>query len=190
MGTASGLIPASSSKYPQSRSQSRKGAGESHRKVVAQAPGKNEIVGESTPGGVIENESDEEFSTMGAFIRRHRWLSASLMLVAGLIGWWVSGGIRGQLVAHFDVARGHYEILSLGFPAPWRSEFARILRERYGIEQRVVAGCMVTLPLLAYTEGYNRVSMTAANRKFGRDVFKESAVDAMWRMRPLMKGPL
>jgi hypothetical protein len=126
---------------------------------------------------------------MGAFIRRHRWLSASLMLVAGLIGWWVSGGIRGQLVAHFDVARGHYEILSLGFPAPWRSEFARILRERYGIEQRVVAGCMVTPPLLAYTEGYNRVSMTAANRKFGRDVFKESAVDAMWRMRPLMKGP-
>jgi hypothetical protein len=61
---------------------------------------------------------------MGAFIRRHRWLSASLMLVAGSIGWWVSGGIRGQLVAYFDVARGHYEILSLGLPAPWRSEFA------------------------------------------------------------------
>jgi hypothetical protein len=37
--------------------------------------------------------------------------------------------------------------------------------------------------------GYNRVSMTAANRKFGRDIFKESAADAMWRMRPLMKGP-
>jgi hypothetical protein len=126
---------------------------------------------------------------MGAFIRRHRWLSASLMLVAGPIGWLVSGGIRGQLVAHFDVARGHYEILSLGLPAHWRSEFARILRERYGIEDRVVAGCMVSPPLLAYTEGYNRVSMTAANRKFGRDIFKESAADAMWRMRPLMKGP-
>ena len=55
---------------------------------------------------------------MGAFIRRHRWLSASLMLGAGSIGWWVSGGIRGQLVAYFDVARGHYEILSLGLPAP------------------------------------------------------------------------
>jgi hypothetical protein len=47
----------------------------------------------------------------------------------------------------------------------------------------------VSPPLLAYTEGYNRVSMTAANRKFGRDIFKESAADTMWRMRPLMKGP-
>jgi hypothetical protein len=94
------------------------------------------------------------------------------------------GGIRGQLVAHFDVARGHYEILTLGLPAPWRSEFARILRDRYGIEQRVVAGCMVTPSLLAYTEGYNQVSMTAANLKFGRDVFKESADDAMAKMRP------
>jgi hypothetical protein len=123
---------------------------------------------------------------MGAFIRRHRWLSASLMLVAGSIGWWVSGGIRGQLVAYFDVARGHYGILSLGLPAPWRSEFARILRERYGIEQRVVAGCVVSPVLLAYTEGYNRVSMTAANRKFVHDVFKESAGDAMRRMPPLV----
>lgn len=121
---------------------------------------------------------------MGTFIRRHRWLSASLMLVAGSIGWLVSGGIRGQLVAHFDVARGHYEILTFGLAAPWRSEFARILRDRYGIEQRVVAGCMVTPSLVAYTEGYNQVSMTAANLKFGRDVFKESADDAMAKMRP------
>src|ERR1039457_2587750 len=115
---------------------------------------------------------------MGAFIRRHRWLSASLMLVAGLIGWWVSGGIRGQLVAHFDVARGHYEILSLGFPAPWRSEYARILRERYGIELRVVAGCVVSPQLLAYTVGYNLVSMAAANHRFGPDIFRESETDA------------
>src|ERR1039458_9994430 len=70
-------------------------------------------------------------------------------------------------------------------PAPWRSEFVRILRERYGIEDRVVAGCIVSPPLLAYTEGYNRVSMAAANRKFGHDVFKESVADAIEKMRPL-----
>ena len=40
-------------------------------------------------------------------------------------------------------------------------------------------------PLLAYTEGYNRVSMAAANRKFGHDVFKESVADAIEKMRPL-----
>jgi len=121
---------------------------------------------------------------MSAFIRSHRWLSIVLILVTGSVGWWFTGGIRGQLVAHFDVARGRYEILSLGLPFPWRSEFGRILQERYGIEQRVVAGCMVSPSLLAYTEGYNRVSMAAANRKFGHDVFKESVADAMTRMRP------
>jgi hypothetical protein len=54
---------------------------------------------------------------------------------------------------------------------------------------QVVAGCLVSPPLLAYAEGYNRVSMNAANRKFGRDVFKESFTDTMRRMRPLMKAP-
>jgi len=126
---------------------------------------------------------------MSGFIRSHRWLSAILILVTGSVGWWFSGGLRGQLVAHFDVARGHYQILSLGLPFPGHSEFARILRQRYGIEDRVVAGCLVSPPLLAYAEGYNRVSMKAANRKFGRDVFKESFTDAMRRMRPLMKAP-
>jgi len=61
------------------------------------------------------------------------------------------------------------------------------LRERYGIENRVVAGCIVSPPLLAYTEGYNRVSMAAANRKFGHDVFKESVADAIEKMRPLQE---
>jgi hypothetical protein len=122
---------------------------------------------------------------MSAFIRSHRWLSAILILFTGSVGWWFSGGIRGLLVAHFDVARGHYEILSVGLPPPWRSESARILRSRYGIEERVVAGCTVSPPLLAYTEGYNRASMAAANRKFGHDVFRESVADAIKKIRPL-----
>jgi hypothetical protein len=35
--------------------------------VVAQAPAKNEIVGESTPAGVIKDESDEEVFNYGRF---------------------------------------------------------------------------------------------------------------------------
>ena len=46
---------------------------------------------------------------------------------------------------------------------------------------------MVSPPLLAYTEGYNWVSMAAANRKFGRDVFKDSEADAIEKMRRLQK---
>jgi hypothetical protein len=53
-----------------------------------------------------------------------------------------------------------------------------LLRERYGIEERVVAGCVVSQSLLAYVQGYNRASMSAANHKFGRDVFQETDADA------------
>jgi hypothetical protein len=84
-----------------------------------------------------------------------------------------------------DLLRGHYEILGLGLPAPWHPEYARLLRERYGIQERVVAGCVVSKSLLAYVEGYNSVTMSAANRKFRRDIFHESIADASrnWNLR-------
>jgi hypothetical protein len=118
---------------------------------------------------------------MRRFIHNRRKLTVFLILacsLAGLVGWDHSASIRGQLVAGFDVTRGHYEVLTAGLPVEWRPEYTRLLRERYGIEERVVAGCIVSRSLSAYVEGYNGVSMSAANRKFGHDVFRESAVDA------------
>ena len=103
------------------------------------------------------------------FIRYGALALASL--VGGFWGWESSAGIRGQLLARLDVARGHYEILSFGLPVSWRPEYVRLLRERYGIEDRVIAGCVVTESLVAYADGYNTVSISAANRKFGRNVF-------------------
>jgi hypothetical protein len=60
-----------------------------------------------------------------------------------------------------------------------------MLRERYGIETRRVAGCVVSQSLVAYAEGYNSVGADAANRKFGHDVFQESEAEAsrIWRAR-------
>jgi hypothetical protein len=68
----------------------------------------------------------------------------------------------------------------LGYGLPLRSqpEYARLLRDRYRIEFRAVAGCVVSRTLVDYVEGYDGVSMTAANRKFGRDVFKETMAEA------------
>jgi hypothetical protein len=112
-------------------------------------------------------------------------------LVACLIGWELSARIRGQLAAHVDVERGHYKILTLGLAVSWRPEYTHLLRERYGVEERVVAGCFVSESLLAFAEGYNTVSMKAANRKFGHDVFEESAADArrIWKARQSTKQP-
>jgi hypothetical protein len=122
------------------------------------------------------------------FIRNHKILTAVLTLAcccAGFIGWIGSGSTRGRLVARYDLSRGHYVVLGAGLPAPWRPDYTRLLRDRYRIELRVVAGCMVNEPLLSYLEAYNQVSMEAANREFGHDVFKEAMIDAsgIWALR-------
>ena len=122
-----------------------------------------------------------------AFVRRHKKLSALLALtcvIAGIVIWEASARVRGQLVARFDLARGHYRILTLGLATRWRPEYTRLLRQRYGIEERMAAGCIVSESLLAYAEGYNRLSMDAANRKFGHDIFKETMADAIKSMNP------
>ena len=125
---------------------------------------------------------------MRGFVRNHKKLTALLLTASallGFIGWEVAAPIRGRLAAQFDLIRGHYEVLAFGLPTPWRPEYARLLRERYGIEERVVAGCVVSQSLVAYVESYNRTSMRAANRRFGRDVFEESVADASrnWQLQ-------
>jgi hypothetical protein len=82
------------------------------------------------------------------------------------------------VAAGHDTTRNRYEELGYGLPVPWRHEYVRLLRERYGIRFRTVALCTVTNDLVAYADSYNRVSMAAANRKFGHDVFKECAEEA------------
>ena len=99
--------------------------------------------------------------------------------------------IRGSLDASRDVARGHYyEMRPPGSSVDFKDsylhrEYARLLKSRYGIEEKSQSvppmpweGCVQWNSTTPYTEGYNAVSTAAANRKFGRDVFKESMADA------------
>jgi hypothetical protein len=80
--------------------------------------------------------------------------------------------------ARRDIAQGHYEVLGYGLPSPWRHEYVRLLKERYGIRYCTVALCIVSEDLLAYADNYNKLSVAAANRKFKHDVFKECAEEA------------
>jgi len=125
---------------------------------------------------------------MNNFIRNRKKLAAVIVLAflfAGFLGWDFSARTRGKIKAHFDVARGHYAILIYGLSAESLPEAARLLRERYGIELRVVAGCIVTKPLVAYVDGYNMVGTAAVGHKFGHDVFEKTLLDASenWRTR-------
>jgi hypothetical protein len=115
-------------------------------------------------------------------IRRHTKLAAlialGVLVVGGGWGWEFSASLRGRAAAHFDVARGRYQILGYGLPAAWQPEYAWLLRQRYGIEYRAVAGCIVSRSLVDYVDGYDSVSAAAAKRRFGRDVFRECSADA------------
>jgi hypothetical protein len=83
--------------------------------------------------------------------------------------------VRGQREALSDIARGHYQVLGYGLSVAHPESYPEYvcLRERYGINFRAVAGCVVTDSLVSYADGYNAITIAAANRKFGHDVFLE-----------------
>jgi len=115
---------------------------------------------------------------LGLLVGRRAWIVLVALFVAGYVYWQESASIRGELAARLDLARGHYVVLGAGYPPHWHAEYVRLLRDRYGIEERVVAGWMVDQPLFDYADAYNQISRTAANRKFGHDVFRETMIEA------------
>jgi hypothetical protein len=130
---------------------------------------------------------------MRNFVRSHKKTVSVVVLFILLFFllkvWGLTAQIRGRFAARRDVARGQYVELSYGLPPEWLPEYARLLRARYGVELRSVAGCIVSEELIAYVNGYDEISADAVNRKFGRDVFKECEVNAQenWERRNASK---
>ena len=67
---------------------------------------------------------------------------------------------------------------TFGYPAPWRGEYGRLLKERYGVQLNPVAGCCVTDSLVEYVRGYNEVSCRLFSKKYGRDISAECLNEA------------
>jgi hypothetical protein len=112
---------------------------------------------------------------MGKLFNRKNVLVTTAAIVLLPIFWWVSAGIRGNLQARYEVERGRYTVHLYGLPVIEFPEYQRVLREHYGVEMKAM-GCI--LPMTSYYDSYDRVVRAAANRKFGRDVFKEAADQA------------
>ena len=100
------------------------------------------------------------------------------LLIATLTVWSLSASPRGRWKAQSDLRQGHVALLTYGLEPPQRRVIARLLRERYGVELRTVAGDIVSEDLTAYVRAYNEVMQTAINNKFGHDVYKECAEQA------------
>ena len=124
------------------------------------------------------------------FPSSHKKFAIFLLLVCAVVAWDLAAPVRGNLAAHYDTARGNYRILNFGLPPAWLPEYARLLRERYGIELKAVAGCVVSGQLVSYVEAYDKVIATAARRKYGHDIFKECAQEAEknWKLTAAAKN--
>ena len=99
-------------------------------------------------------------------------------VVWGLHGCQPFPKIHGTIAAQIDVIRGWYKHLGYGLPVPWTRRYTSTLRNHYGVESESVANCRVSPYLKRYVRAYNHVSETAANRRFGHDVFRETFAEA------------
>ena len=118
-----------------------------------------------------------------------RTIAAAVLLLLLLFwddcGWWPIPSICGQAQARLDLARGRYQLLGYGRGVGGRNDYTDLLRQRYGVEFRAVAGCIVSKSTVEYANAYDAAVKSAVNRKFGRDVFAEAHAEAdrIWKQR-------
>ena len=88
----------------------------------------------------------------------------------------------GRRDAERDIHEGRLVIETYGGPWPaWLHECAKLLDQRYGIQFRDIAGCIVDSQIIGHERGYNEVSRAEIHRRFGRDVAEETKTEVQKR---------
>jgi hypothetical protein len=78
-----------------------------------------------------------------------------------------------------DLRRGRLAYETYGFGGG--GYYAEVLKERYQVEQRPVAGCVVSTWQLGHAEGYNRTIEAHIKRRFGHDALQLAQSEASKR---------
>jgi len=76
---------------------------------------------------------------------------------------------HGRADAKKDVQNGHLAVEVYGGPGFLVPLFHE-LKERYGVEARPVAACVVDDQILGHAAGYNRISAAEVKRRFGVNI--------------------
>lgn len=85
---------------------------------------------------------------------------------------------QGRADALKDIAAGKLAWHNLGFPAIWRREFVRIMKEKYGVESKDVGDCEPNMPLARHTKAYNETMQAEIEKRFGKGVVDQAIADA------------
>jgi len=104
-------------------------------------------------------------------------------------------GRDGVKEARAALARGRLVYLDYGLAVPWSAESREIAQQRFGIDTRVIAGCVITKSLEKFVADYNSVMEAAISTRFGSDAFDvinregQALLELRWRKNPANKAP-
>jgi len=94
-----------------------------------------------------------------------------------------SAYLRGIADAEAELADGRLALERFGYPPPWLPAYRRILRERHGIEERSVAGCVVDAEVTSHAQGFNEVMNREIRRKWPGEILDRAAQEAAAQYR-------
>ncbi len=86
--------------------------------------------------------------------------------------------IQGKADARKELKEGTLAIETMGLLVRHHGHYAKILKERYNIQVRGVAGCMVNSFIIGHAEGFNQVMNAEIKRRFGKNVFEHALTEA------------
>lgn|SRR5689334_17267611 len=94
----------------------------------------------------------------------------------------------GRSEAISDIKANKLIIEVSGLPAPWSGEYAKFLAEKYHIQLKTVAGCIVDSKIVGHERGYNEISVAEIERRFGHGVLEKTAEDVQMKWRQAHKN--
>lgn len=86
---------------------------------------------------------------------------------------------EGRKQAQRDIQRGALALEGLGLRVSGANEYDAILEQRYGIKSIYVAGCVVNRNEVGHARGYNSLMRLEIKTRFGEDIFKNAAEEAI-----------
>ena len=89
--------------------------------------------------------------------------------------------LRGRADAHRDIRDGQLAIQVSGFGAG-ATGIEKTLKDRYGVNTRVVTDCIVNDRILGHQWGYNVVSGAEIRRRFGVDILRHDTEQPQYEL--------
>jgi hypothetical protein len=92
----------------------------------------------------------------------------------------------GKTQANEDIANGILAIEQAGFLMKFDEEYVQLLKQKYGVEVRRVAFCVVHEDVEEHMRGYNKVAEAEIERRFGKGCLlkAEQQAQALYEARP------